>query len=160
MTLRPCFGAYKQSLFKLFSVVQSGGLSVLTPSPSTALIPSRGDRHESLRLQHAAGEGATETKQLNIIPDLRFPFFFFFVFLGQHLQHMEVPRLVVQSELQLPAYTTATAVWDPSRICNLHHGSQQCRILNPLSKAGDRTRNLMDSGRVHYCCATKGIACT
>ena len=27
------------------------------------------------------------------------------------------PRLGVQSELQLPAYTTATAMWDPSYIC-------------------------------------------
>ena len=30
-------------------------------------------------------------------------------FLGPHLQHMEVPRLGVKLELQLPAYTTATA---------------------------------------------------
>ena len=33
----------------------------------------------------------------------------FFFFLGLHLCHMEVPRLEVQSELQLPAYVTATA---------------------------------------------------
>ena len=36
------------------------------------------------------------------------------VFLGPHPQHMEVPRLGVESELQLPAYTTATATPDPS----------------------------------------------
>ena len=35
-----------------------------------------------------------------------------FFFLGSHLQHMEVPRLGVESEL--PAYTTATATRDPS----------------------------------------------
>ena len=29
-----------------------------------------------------------------------------------HLQHMEVPRLGAKSELQLPAYTTATAMQD------------------------------------------------
>ena len=29
-------------------------------------------------------------------------FFFFFRFLGPHLRHMEVPRLGVKSELQLP----------------------------------------------------------
>ena len=46
---------------------------------------------------------------------------FFFSFLGPHLQHMEIPRLEVKSELQLPAYTTATATWDPSCICDLHH---------------------------------------
>ena len=34
---------------------------------------------------------------------------FFFFFLGPHPQYMEVPRLGVQSELQVPAYTTATA---------------------------------------------------
>jgi len=33
--------------------------------------------------------------------------FFFLVFLGLHLWHMEVPRLGFKSELQLPAYTTA-----------------------------------------------------
>ena len=56
-------------------------------------------------------------------------------FLGLHLQHMEVPRLGVQSELQLPAYTTATAMPDLSLVCDLHHSSWQCWILNPLSKA-------------------------
>ena len=34
---------------------------------------------------------------------------------------MEVPRLGVQSELQLPAFTTATATRDPGRVCDLHH---------------------------------------
>ena len=36
----------------------------------------------------------------------------FFV-LGLHPGHMEVPRLGVKLELQLPAYTTATAMQDP-----------------------------------------------
>ena len=63
--------------------------------------------------------------------------FIHFVFLGPHPQHMEVPRLGVQLELQLLAHTTATAMWDPSRVCELHHSSQQCRILNPLSQAWD-----------------------
>ena len=40
-------------------------------------------------------------------------------------------------ELQLPAYATATAMPDLSCLCNLHHSSQQCRILNPLHKARD-----------------------
>ena len=30
-----------------------------------------------------------------------------------------------------------------SRVCDLHHSSRQRRILNPLSKGRDRTRNLM-----------------
>jgi len=37
----------------------------------------------------------------------------FIFFLGLHLWHMEVPRLGVKLELQLPAYTTATATLDP-----------------------------------------------
>ena len=40
--------------------------------------------------------------------------------LGPHLQHMEVPRLRVESELQLLVYATATAPPDPSRVCDLH----------------------------------------
>ena len=36
-----------------------------------------------------------------------FVLFFVFVFLGLNLQHMEVPRRGVESELQLPAYITA-----------------------------------------------------
>ena len=40
--------------------------------------------------------------------------FLFLVFLGPYPWHMEVPRLGVKLELQLPAYTTATATWDPS----------------------------------------------
>ena len=39
---------------------------------------------------------------------------FSFCFLGPHLQCMEVPRLGVELELQLLAYTTATATWDLS----------------------------------------------
>ena len=61
---------------------------------------------------------------------------------------MEVPRLGVESDLQLPAYTKATATLDLSHVCNLHHSSQQHQILNPLSKARDRTRILMDPSRV------------
>ena len=59
------------------------------------------------------------------------------VFLGLHLQHMEVPRLGVELELQLMAYTTATATQDLSLVYNLHHSSRQCRIVNPLGKARD-----------------------
>ena len=62
---------------------------------------------------------------------------FFLIFLGLHLQHMEVPRLGVESELQLPACTTARAMPDPSCACNLHHGSWQRWIINPLSEARD-----------------------
>ena len=49
---------------------------------------------------------------------------------------MKVPRPGVQSELQLPAYTTATATEDPSRVCDLHHSAWQRWILNPLNHLG------------------------
>ena len=61
---------------------------------------------------------------------------------------MEVPRLGVESELQLPAYATATATPDLSHVFDVYHSSWQCRILNPLSKARDRTRNLMETRRI------------
>ena len=38
-------------------------------------------------------------------------------FLGPLLRHMEVPRRGIKSELQVLAYTTATATPDPSCIC-------------------------------------------
>jgi len=60
-----------------------------------------------------------------------------FCFLGPHLWHMEVARIGVKSELELPAYTTATAMPDLSCVCDLHHSSWQCWILNPLSKGRD-----------------------
>ena len=49
---------------------------------------------------------------------------FFFLFLEPYLGHMAFSRLGVQSELNLPAYSTATATPDQSPICDLHHSSQ------------------------------------
>ena len=43
-------------------------------------------------------------------------FGFFFSFLGLYLWHMEVCKLGVESELQLLAYATATATWDPGHV--------------------------------------------
>ena len=51
--------------------------------------------------------------------------FFIFVFSGPHLWHMEVPRLGSELELQLLAYTTATAMQDLSHVCNLCFGLRQ-----------------------------------
>ena len=39
---------------------------------------------------------------------------------------------------------------------DLHHSSWQCRILNPLSKARDRTCVLMDASQIHFHWATTG----
>ena len=69
---------------------------------------------------------------------------------------MEVPRLGAESELQLLAYVTATATQDPGYIRDLHHSSQQCHVLNPLSETKDHTRILLDPTWVHYFWATLG----
>jgi len=50
-------------------------------------------------------------------------------FLKFHPQHVEVPMVGVEWELQLLAYTIATPMQDPSHICDLHHSSWQCGIL-------------------------------
>ena len=71
-----------------------------------------------------------------------------FFFLGPHLQHIQVPWLGVESELQLPAYPTAMATLNPRRICNLCCHLWQCQMLNPQSKARDWTCILMDTGQV------------
>ena len=76
---------------------------------------------------------------------------FLFVFLGPHLQLMELPRLGIESELQLSAYATATAMLDLTHVCNLHHSSRQHQIFNSLSEARDQTRILMDPSQVRYC---------
>ena len=65
-------------------------------------------------------------------------FLFYFCFLGLHEQYVEVPRLGVESELQLPAYTTAAVM--ASATYTTDHG-----------KARDRTHIFMDTGWVHYC---------
>ena len=79
--------------------------------------------------------------------------------LGLHLWHMEVPRLGAESELQLLAYATATAMQDPSHICDLYHSPWHPWILNPLSRARDRTLILMDPRWVFYHWATTGTPC-
>ena len=63
---------------------------------------------------------------------------------------MEVPRLGVKSELQLPAYPTATATGDPSCACDLHPSSQQRWILNPLIEVWDQNLITMDPSQISY----------
>ena len=83
--------------------------------------------------------------------------FLFFCFLGTHPQHMEVPRLGIELELQLPAYTTAIAMQDLSCFFDLHHSPRQCWILNTLSEARDPTCNLVVPSQIRFCCAMMGI---
>ena len=55
---------------------------------------------------------------------------------------LEVPRLRARLELQLPAYAMAiaTATWDPSHVCDLHHSSWQYQILNPQRSQGSNLK--------------------
>ena len=62
------------------------------------------------------------------------------VFLGLHPRHMELPRLGVQLELQLPAYATAAALPDLTGSATYTAAHQQYQILNPLSGARDQTQ--------------------
>ena len=48
---------------------------------------------------------------------------------------MEVPRLGVKLEIQLPV--CATEMTDLRCICDLGHSAQQFKILNPVSEAKD-----------------------
>ena len=52
-----------------------------------------------------------------------------FAFLRLHLQCMEVPRLRVETGLQLLAYATATALQNPSHICD--HTEQAVAMSDP-----------------------------
>ena len=47
-------------------------------------------------------------------------------------------------------HTTATATSDLSYVCNLHQSSQQCQIFKPLSKARNRTHNLIVPSQIHF----------
>ena len=82
-------------------------------------------------------------------------FLFFFCFLRPHMWHMEVPRLEVKSELQLPAYTTANS----NAGSELHlqpTSSQQRWIPNPLIEVRDQTCNFMVLGQNRFRCSTTG----
>ena len=108
----------------------------------------------SFRLLHKQGRfrPGMLPSTLNVL--MRFCFvLFYFSFLGPHPGHVEVPRLGVESELQLPATAIATATWDLSLVCNLH---RQHQILDPLSKARDRTQVLMDTSQIHFRRTTTG----
>ena len=74
----------------------------------------------------------------------------FFFFLGLHPQHMEVPSLGAELELELLA-SADTAMQDLHHVFDLHHSSWPCWMLNPLIKARDETHILMDTNQLPYC---------
>ena len=78
---------------------------------------------------------------------------FFLFSLGLHVWYMEVSRLGFWWK-QLLAYTTATAVQDLSRVCELCHSSWQSWISNSLIEARNWTCILMDTSQIHFHCTT------
>ena len=73
---------------------------------------------------------------------------------------MEIPGLGAESELQLPAYTGATATPEPSHICDLHHSLQwQHWIFNPLREARDSTCSFMAIRRDLNLLSHQGNSC-
>ena len=84
-----------------------------------------------------------KNKRMHFIPDILISSYpvFFFSFQGHTWEYIEVPRLGVESKPQLP--TSPPAVQDRSPVCDLHHSSWQCQILNPLSGSRDWTHILM-----------------
>ena len=117
-----------------------GGHPLCEGCPEDRTRPAEGPSAQQSQARVKREQVRGEMRKKEIIPFfLSFFFFFLVCFSGPHLRHMEVPRLGVESELQLPAYTTATATRDPSHVCHLHHSSQQHGILNPLREARDQT---------------------
>ena len=66
---------------------------------------------------------ATKQKVPSEVLGKLFLFFFLSFFLGAYLWHMEIPRLGVKAESELQLLATASARWDPSSVCDLHHSS-------------------------------------
>ena len=81
-----------------------------------------------------------------------FNFIYLFISLvssGPHLRHVEVPRLRVESELNLLAYTaTATQIWTTPAAYNTAYSS--ATVCNPLNETRGRTHILRDTSWVHY----------
>ena len=98
---------------------------------------------------------------------------FFFVFLGPHPQHMEVPRLGVQSELscrptpqpqqcriQVTSLTCAAACGNARSLTHSVRpgiepasSQSQCQVCNPLSRSGNSqvSRESPQTYEKHFC---------
>ena len=79
-----------------------------------------------------------------------FIYVFIYLFLGPQPWHMEVPRPVVQLELQLLAYFTATAMLDSKPHLQPTPQLTATQDPNTLSRTRDQIRILMDTTQVCY----------
>ena len=76
------------------------------------------------------GHGILRSKKdLRNLSNLSYPLFFFFALCRATLVAYGGSQARIQLELELPAYTTATATSDLSQICDLHHSSRIARSL-------------------------------
>ena len=89
-----------------------------------------------------------------------FLFFYLFIYLFFFFMAYGSSQAGAKSELQLPAYPTATATQDPSHAYDLHHSSKHHWILNPLSETRDQTCNLKVPSQIRFHCATIGTPLT
>ena len=76
--------------------------------------------------------------------EITLPFFFFFGLFRAKPAAYRGSQARGPIRAVASAYATATATQDLSHVYDLHHSSQQRRILNPLSKARDGTCVLID----------------
>ena len=123
-------------------------LSLLLEECTCQLVPESKSHKDGSSLSRSATQ---QSREVTVLLCLQLEFHFVMVllpFLGPLPWHMEVPSLAVELELLLLDYTRATTMCDPSLLCDLHSSSEQCRILNPLSKARNRTHNLMVASRI------------
>ena len=88
----------------------------------------------------------TKNKGYKIISTYKNQLYVFFLMATP--RHMEVPSLGLKLELQLLAYSTATALLDANCIFDLHHSSWNTGSFNPLRKARDQTHILLDTSQI------------
>ena len=71
----------------------------------------------------------------------KFVFFFFFIFFLKKATPVAYASSWARGGIRgaATAYATATAMLDPSSICDLRHSMRQSQVLNPPSKARDQT---------------------
>ena len=90
---------------------------------------------------------------LVLLPSFLFIYFFLF---------RATPAAHGGSQARGPIGVVADGLWhghscaDLCRACDLHPSSRQCRVLNPWSKARDRTCNVMVPSRIRFRGATTG----
>ena len=99
-----------------------------------------------LLLQHEYLDKVLNATQQDLLVNLFFFFFLLFLWAAPAAYGGSQARGLIGAVATSLARATATQ--DPSRVCDLHNSSQQRRILNPLSKGRDRTRNLMVPSRI------------